>query len=93
MNLESLRHHYTRTQEWPFNSDTKTMTVKCSARFGSDTETFFMKGAIDRVLPQCNKYLHRGTELPIDALHRQTFIGQATRMGSSGLRGEHRFNG
>ena len=87
MNLESLRHHYTRVQEWPFNSDTKTMTVKCSLRYNSEETLFFMKGALEKILPQCSKYFYRGTELPVTARQQQAYQAQATRMGTSGLRG------
>ena len=87
MNLESLRHHYTRIQEWPFNSDTKTMTVKCCPRYNQEETLFFMKGALEKVLPQCMKYYYRGNELPLTPQQQQAYLAQATRMGTSGLRG------
>lgn len=33
MNLYNVTQRYTRIQEWPFNSDTKYMAVKCMDRF------------------------------------------------------------
>jgi Ca2+-transporting ATPase len=32
LDLENVRYEYNRLQEWPFNSDTKFMAVRCTQR-------------------------------------------------------------
>lgn len=87
MGIESVRQDFTRLQEWPFNSDTKTMTVKCVPRGNQHgEELFFVKGALERVLHQCRYYAYRGTTLPMNQGQEEAYMQQGRRMGSSGLR-------
>ncbi|TPP56636.1 Calcium-transporting ATPase type 2C member 1 [Fasciola gigantica] len=54
LHIPDERPLYQRLQEWPFSSETKMMVVSC-VRNGqtSSTPTYFVKGAVDRVLSQC----------------------------------------
>ncbi|THD27620.1 Calcium-transporting ATPase [Fasciola hepatica] len=54
LHIPDERPLYQRLQEWPFSSETKMMVVSC-VRNGqtSSNPTYFVKGAVDRVLSQC----------------------------------------
>ena len=48
-----------RTQEWPFNSDTKLMAVEAYPSSTSSSSTprqLYVKGAIERILDRCTGY-------------------------------------
>lgn len=47
-----------------------------------------MKGAPEKILQQCTKYSHRGTELNMDSSREQEFLAEAFEIGKRGLRGE-----
>ena len=51
-------------------------------------DSYFVKGAVDRVLQLCSRYSYRGADLPLNSKMAQEFLGQASEMGRTGLRGE-----
>ena len=60
----------------------------CCIMFQAE-EYFYMKGAVERVLRHCSRYLYKGSLLPMNGKQEQVYISQAARMGSAGLRGKH----
>ncbi|XP_046544121.1 calcium-transporting ATPase type 2C member 1-like [Haliotis rubra] len=87
MHMHSVRDNFHRVQEWPFNSETKYMAVKCRPRYGQNTEAvFFVKGALEHVLRQSTLYYYNGATLPIAEKHRDSYFNQAAGLGSAGLR-------
>ncbi|CAD5123240.1 DgyrCDS11598 [Dimorphilus gyrociliatus] len=86
MDMYSIRNQYIRLQEWPFNSDTKMMTVKAAVRGNEDAQTYFVKGAVERILQHCTKFNERGVLRPLTNQQYNLFVSQAKNMGRSGLR-------
>ncbi|CAB3407703.1 unnamed protein product [Caenorhabditis bovis] len=82
--LESCRNLYKRLREMPFSSDTKWMGVQCDQNGAS---VYFIKGAVDRVLDQCQTYLSSDNlRKPIDGYARQNVLENARQLGLKGLR-------
>lgn len=50
-------------------------------------EIFFVKGAMEKILPQCTKYSCDGQILPLNQKKDQEFLTQAYDIGQQGLRG------
>ncbi|ELU14696.1 hypothetical protein CAPTEDRAFT_176941 [Capitella teleta] len=87
MDLESMRQEYIRLQEWPFNSDTKYMAVKCVPRDQKGPEVFYVKGAVEPIMrSSTHYYVSRGQPQPITEKQINHFMEQASHMGSAGLR-------
>ncbi|XP_071092308.1 calcium-transporting ATPase type 2C member 1-like [Haliotis cracherodii] len=87
MQMHSVRDNFQRMQEWPFNSETKYMVVKCRPRYGQNTEAlYFVKGALEHVLRQSTSYYYNGASLPILEKQRDSYYNQAAALGSAGLR-------
>ncbi|XP_046348043.2 calcium-transporting ATPase type 2C member 1-like isoform X2 [Haliotis rufescens] len=87
MHMHSVRDNFHRIQEWPFNSETKYMVVKCRPRYGQNTEAlYFVKGALEHVLRQSTSYYYNGASLPISEKQRDSYYNQAAALGSAGLR-------
>ena len=82
MQFESRRHYFTRLQEWPFNSDTKVMTVKCQDQH--EQVIYFIKGAIERVLALCSRYYYRGTAVELTPKQSVEFFAAAEELARSG---------
>ncbi|KAL4706087.1 hypothetical protein ACJJTC_005111, partial [Scirpophaga incertulas] len=57
--MTDIREQYNRLHEIPFSSETKMMVVKSAPKFndGKLKEEVFVKGAIEKVLPLCTKYI------------------------------------
>lgn len=53
---------FVRNKEYPFSSEQKMMAVSASPRYNNNPkdETFFVKGAIEMLLPQCTKFMYNG---------------------------------
>ncbi|CAH1779403.1 unnamed protein product [Owenia fusiformis] len=85
LNLHDSRSEYIRLQEWPFNSETKLMAVKCLHKVYQN-EVFFVKGAIERVLQQCNTYSVLDDALHISQNVQKEIYHEASLMGRAGLR-------
>ena len=50
-------------------------------------EVYFVKGALERLLRQCQKYYYQGSLLPMTAVQEKAFTYEAARLGTAGLRG------
>uniref|UniRef100_A0A0K0CYN6 P-type Ca(2+) transporter n=1 Tax=Angiostrongylus cantonensis TaxID=6313 RepID=A0A0K0CYN6_ANGCA len=62
--LEGCRQDYRRLREVPFTSESKWMSVQCEK---NGKTVFFVKGALDRVLPLCDSYFSAdGTRKQLD---------------------------
>lgn len=80
--------NYIRLQEYPFSSEQKVMAVKVVPKYSNGTkeEIFFMKGAIEKLLPQCTKYMYGGQEVPLSKKNEAEFMTEAYEVGRKGLR-------
>ncbi|XP_066585292.1 calcium-transporting ATPase type 2C member 1 isoform X2 [Prorops nasuta] len=78
---------YLRLQEYPFSSEQKMMAVKCTPKYSEDRqETYFVKGAVEKILPQCTKYSANGQVYPLNQKKDQEFLTEAYEIGQQGLR-------
>lgn len=78
---------YIRLQEYPFSSEQKMMAVKCVGRYDeSKQDIFFVKGAIEKILPKCTKYSSNGTLQPLIKKKEQEYMAEAHEIGRKGLR-------
>lgn len=87
--MYTIRDKFVRTKEYPFNSEQKMMAVSVMPRFGSNNnkdELFFVKGAIEMVLPQCKKYLLNNQILPLTKQQETEYLSEAYDIGRKGLR-------
>ncbi|XP_065225998.1 calcium-transporting ATPase type 2C member 1 isoform X3 [Planococcus citri] len=85
--LYGASDRYIRLQEFPFNSEQKMMAVKCVPKYEENKqELFFVKGAPEKILQQCTKYSHRGTDLNLDTNREQEFLAEIIDVGRKGLR-------
>ncbi|XP_055950563.1 calcium-transporting ATPase type 2C member 1-like isoform X2 [Argiope bruennichi] len=86
LEMVGVRERFTRLQEIPFSSEHKFMAVKCLPRFGLGTEKYFVKGAIEIVLPKCTKYSYHGSPVLLSKDTHLQFMKEAQYMGRKGLR-------
>ncbi|GFT12919.1 calcium-transporting ATPase type 2C member 1 [Nephila pilipes] len=86
MEMLGIRERFTRLQEIPFSSEHKFMAVKCLPRFGLGSEKYFVKGAIEIVLPKCTKYSYHGSPVLLSKETQLQFVKEAQYMGRKGLR-------
>ncbi|XP_031843199.1 secretory pathway calcium atpase [Nomia melanderi] len=78
---------YLRLQEYPFSSEQKMMAVKCAPKYGENRqEIFFVKGAIEKILPQCTKYSANGLVYSLTQKKDEEFLTEAYEIGQQGLR-------
>ncbi|XP_049818682.1 calcium-transporting ATPase type 2C member 1 isoform X2 [Aethina tumida] len=84
--MYNIQDKYIRLQEYPFSSEQKLMAVKCTSKYDEKSECFFVKGAIEKILPKCTKYSWNGTIKPMDPKKEQEFITEAHEVGRKGLR-------
>ncbi|XP_011876374.1 PREDICTED: calcium-transporting ATPase type 2C member 1 isoform X1 [Vollenhovia emeryi] len=96
--MYGVADRYLRLQEYPFSSEQKMMAVKCTPKFGEvnlqpDTsfslnrqEIYFVKGALEKILPQCTKYYENGQVYPLSQKKDQEFLTEAYDIGQQGLR-------
>lgn len=78
------RSHFRRTQEWPFNSETKMMTVKCTN--GNGNGVYFLKGALERVLENCDSFYYFGAASELDSVSRSRINEECSHLANQGLR-------
>ncbi|XP_026289386.1 calcium-transporting ATPase type 2C member 1 [Frankliniella occidentalis] len=85
--IYDLQQKYVRLQEFPFSSEEKIMAVKCVPKY-DDTkeEIFFVKGAMEKILPLCTKFSQKGSVYPINAKKQQEYLGEAHDIARKGLR-------
>ncbi|XP_071039665.1 calcium-transporting ATPase type 2C member 1 isoform X2 [Parasteatoda tepidariorum] len=86
MNMQGIRERYNRLQEIPFSSEQKFMAVKCLPKFGLGSEKYFVKGAIEILLPKCTKYNYHGSPVVLSKDTHLQYLKEAQYMGRKGLR-------
>ena len=80
----TLRHLFPREDELPFDSARQTMATRHQL---DGRSTLYAKGAIEKLLPACDKLLTAsGTVVPLDAAGREPIAVVAAGMASRGLR-------
>lgn len=85
--MYGVADRYLRLQEYPFSSEQKMMAVKCTPKFGENRqEIYFVKGALEKILPQCTKYYENGQVYPLSQKKDQEFLTEAYDIGQQGLR-------
>lgn len=78
---------YIRLQEYPFSSEQKMMAVKIAPKFSQNKEEiYFVKGAIEMLLPQCTKYMYGGQATALTKQNEAEFLAEAYEIGRKGLR-------
>lgn len=85
--MYNVADRYVRLQEYPFSSEQKMMAVKCSSKYDRNKEEiYFVKGAIEKILPKCTSYSWNGTVQPLTPTKQQEFIAEAHEIAKKGLR-------
>lgn len=85
--MYGISDKYVRLQEYPFSSEQKMMAVKCIPKYGeSKEEIYFVKGALEIILPQCTKYVWNGQYHQLNSKKEQDFLAEAHEIGRKGLR-------
>ncbi|XP_018573940.1 calcium-transporting ATPase type 2C member 1 isoform X1 [Anoplophora glabripennis] len=85
--MYNVGDRYVRLQEYPFSSEQKMMAVKCSSKYDRDKgEVYFVKGAIEKILPKCTSYSWNGNVTPLTAAKQQEFMAEAHEIAKKGLR-------
>lgn len=85
--LYAAADKYIRLQEYPFSSEQKMMAVRAATKFSnSKEELFFVKGALEMVLPQCARYKYGGQIIPLTKQAEGEFLAEAFEVGRKGLR-------
>ncbi|XP_014216701.1 calcium-transporting ATPase type 2C member 1-like [Copidosoma floridanum] len=85
--MYAISDKYIRLQEYPFSSEQKMMAVKCVAKYSEyKQEVYFVKGALEKVLPQCTKYAANGQLYPLTQKKEQEVFADAYDIGQRGLR-------
>lgn len=52
-------------------------------------EIYFVKGALEKILPQCNKYSANGQVYSLNQKKDEEFLTEAYDIGQQGLRGTY----
>lgn len=87
--MYTIADKYIRTKEYPFSSEQKMMAISVIPRYSSGQtkeEIFFVKGAIEMLLPQCTRFLYNGQYLPITKQNETEFMAESFEIGRKGLR-------
>jgi Ca2+-transporting ATPase len=87
--LEDKRPYFKRSNEVPFDSDTKLMAVTGSLSTGSakSEEQVYVKGAFEIILERCSAYVGpEGRRVQLDDAARKRVSDVALEFSSSGLR-------
>lgn len=87
--MYTIADKYIRTKEYPFSSEQKMMAISAIPRYSSGQgkeELFFVKGAIEMLLPQCTRFLYNGQYLPLTKQNESEFMAEAIEIGRKGLR-------
>ncbi|MCU0840510.1 MAG: cation-transporting P-type ATPase [Thiobacillaceae bacterium] len=74
---------YARRDEIPFDTDRRRMSVRCATPAG---ERLYCKGALETVLPLCERLWLDGREVPLDAALRERLLTAEAAMAEAGLR-------
>lgn len=85
--LYAAADKYMRLQEYPFSSEQKIMGVKVALKYSNNKEeVYFVKGALEMLLPQCTKYMFGGQIVPLTKQNEAEFMAEAYEVGRKGLR-------
>ncbi|KAF3426127.1 hypothetical protein E2986_01858 [Frieseomelitta varia] len=85
--MYGVADRYLRLQEYPFSSEQKMMAVKCTPKYGENKqEIYFVKGALDKILPLCTKYSVNGQVYSLNQKKDEEFLTEAYDIGQQGLR-------
>ncbi|WWC61988.1 calcium-transporting P-type ATPase, PMR1-type [Kwoniella dejecticola CBS 10117] len=85
ISADDQRKNFTRKDEIPFSSDTKTMSVTGSLKGGSDM--VYLKGAVEQVLAKCRYFYVTDSSTPsLDQATQKTILDRANEISSRGLR-------
>lgn len=87
--MYTIADKYIRTKEYPFSSEQKMMAVSAVARYSANNnkdEWFFVKGAIEMLLPQCTKFLYNGQIMALSKQNESEYLSEAYEIGRKGLR-------
>ncbi|XP_017759240.1 PREDICTED: calcium-transporting ATPase type 2C member 1 isoform X1 [Eufriesea mexicana] len=78
---------YLRIQEYPFSSEQKLMAVECTLKYEENRqEIYFVKGALEKILPLCTKYSVNGQMCTLNQKKDEEFLTEAYNIGQQGLR-------
>lgn len=84
MGCANLVKSYRRLDEQPFSSETKMMVTKCVDSHSN--VIYCLKGAVERVLDQCDTFYYLGAQSNLDADAQKRINGSAHELGMRGLR-------
>lgn len=85
--MYNVADRYLRIQEFPFSSEQKMMAVKCVPKYDNNKEeVFFVKGAMEKILPKCTRYVCNGQVLALNNKKEQDYLAEAHEIGRKGLR-------
>lgn len=84
--MYNIADRYVRVQEFPFSSEQKMMAVKCVSKYDNNKEIFFVKGAMEKVLPKCNRCLSNDQVVALNNKRVQDYLAEAHEIGRKGLR-------
>lgn len=86
--LYAASDKYIRLQEYPFSSEQKIMAVRVVPKFSTDDkeEIYFVKGALEMLLPQCTRYKYGGQIIPLTKQNEAEFMAESYEIGRKGLR-------
>lgn len=85
--LYAASDKYIRLQEYPFSSEQKMMAVRLAQKYSNNKEEiYFVKGALEMVLPQCTRYKYGGQIIPLTKQTEAEFVAEAYEIGRKGLR-------
>lgn len=87
--MYTISDKFIRTKEYPFSSEQKMMAVSVVPRYNSSNskeEMFFVKGAIEMVLPQCTKFLYNGQIKALSKQNESEYLSESYEIGRKGLR-------
>lgn len=90
--MYTVGDRYVRTKEFPFSSEQKMMAVSAIPRYSNNNsnsnkeENFFVKGAIEMLLPQCTRFMYNGQVMPLTKQNEAEYLSEAYEIGRKGLR-------
>lgn len=85
--MYNVQDKFVRLQEYPFSSEQKMMAVRVASKTGNNPEEmYFVKGAIEMLLPQCTKFMYGGNAVPLTKQNESEFLSEAHDIGRRGLR-------
>jgi P-type Ca2+ transporter type 2C len=84
---ETMLEGAPRVGELPFDSERKMMSTVHARGSGARAERLVMtKGAADRLLERCDRFLLKGSELPLDSAAKARILSEADGMAAKALR-------